>query len=302
MPFGSDIRIIGGPGGSEEEMVGAAHASKTDTLNRLALFAHHKDGTHDAQLLPVMCQCRLTKDGSNTKFAPIGIGNLVPIKDSDGWFLRQIASAGITLAVTGLSVDTFYRIYAFDSSGTVTLEASTTGTAIDTDTGVRIKSGDATRTFVGIAYTDNPLAWTDSATERWVRSFYNRLPLLGADLFTSDFTTTSTTYVASGLQISAVIFDSESIDLLAWGAAKLSGTQDIQIGLSEDSTTVALAASESNWRYITNESEIAMINRTIISPSEGKHDYRVIAKQTTGATLTMIGSSGYKFNVESLGV
>lgn len=32
-----------------EEMVGAGHATKSDTLNRLALVEHNNDGTHNSQ-------------------------------------------------------------------------------------------------------------------------------------------------------------------------------------------------------------------------------------------------------------
>lgn len=70
-------------------------------------------------------------------------------------------------------IGTVRYIYAFMSGATMTLEASTTTHATDAATGVEIKSGDATRTLVGMAF-DSSTAWVDSSTQRFVRSWFNR--------------------------------------------------------------------------------------------------------------------------------
>ena len=73
-------------------------------------------------------------------------GNLIWINGA----LETIPDAGVTLAPTGNAANTLYYIYAYMSGSTMMLEYSTTGYAVQTGTGVRIKTGDATRTFVGL--------------------------------------------------------------------------------------------------------------------------------------------------------
>jgi hypothetical protein len=129
---------------------------------------------------------RLTKSGSNLLFSPFN-GNLISINGN----FEEIPDAGVTLGVGGLSASTTYRIYAFMSAGTLTLEASTTVHATQAGTGIEIKSGDATRTLVGMARTNGSTAWEDSATKRLVLSWFNRRAIHGRNGFAADRTTAS---------------------------------------------------------------------------------------------------------------
>lgn len=74
---------------------------------------------------------------------------------------------------TGTVVAVYY-IYAFLSAGAMTLEASFTGYTIDTATGMPLKTGDTTRTLVGMAAIDTGPAWIDTSIKRYVRSYFNR--------------------------------------------------------------------------------------------------------------------------------
>jgi len=113
-------------------------------------------------------QCLLAKSGSNLVLSPYN-GNRLIINGVQ----QVVPNAGVTLAPTGLSATTLYYIYAYMVSTTMTLEASTTTHARDTTTGVEIKSGDATRTLVGMAYVKTAATFADSATQRFVRSWFN---------------------------------------------------------------------------------------------------------------------------------
>jgi hypothetical protein len=57
-------------------------------------------------------------------------------------------------AGTSLAASTTYYIYLWNNSGTWVLDASTTGHATDSTTGIEIKSGANTRTLVGMIHTD----------------------------------------------------------------------------------------------------------------------------------------------------
>ena len=97
-------------------------------------------------------QCRLDFTNTTTLTLSRYQGAYLPLKISGNWEAKLIPSGGVTLANTGLTAATKYNIYAYDNAGTLTLEASTTAHAVDSDTGVRIKNGDASRTLVGLAY------------------------------------------------------------------------------------------------------------------------------------------------------
>src|SRR6202022_3277170 len=114
-------------------------------------------------------QCRLTLSGSNLLLSPRN-GNKLII---NGWH-EVVPDAGVTLAPTGLTAGTFYYIYAFMNVGSMTLEASTTTHPTQAGTGGELKSGDATRTLVGAAFTDTGPAWADTFAKCWVLSWFNR--------------------------------------------------------------------------------------------------------------------------------
>lgn len=117
-------------------------------------------------------QCRLTYSSTTSLLLKPYQGNQIWVNGA----YRTIPSAGVSLANTGLTTATLYYIYAFMSGSTLTLEAVTTGHATDSTYGHEIKSGDATRTLVGMAYMadGSPGTFADSTTFRGVASWFNR--------------------------------------------------------------------------------------------------------------------------------
>lgn len=119
-------------------------------------------------------QCRLdfvsTTELTLSRFQ----GKWLSVKVGSDWIAHEIPSAGVDLANTGLAANTDHYVYAFDSGGTLTLEASTTGYAVDADTGVKIKSGDATRTLVGFARTGAGTPGVFQAQGLGTLSLFNR--------------------------------------------------------------------------------------------------------------------------------
>lgn len=110
---------------------------------------------------PIPGQVQFSISAANTaKLIPIGIGSCLPLhlQSSGEWVCYHVPSAGITGAVTGgLSATTVYNCYAFNSAATafpysISFECNATATALNE--GYSVKSGDATRTFIGTATTD----------------------------------------------------------------------------------------------------------------------------------------------------
>ena len=87
---------------------------------------------------------------------------------------REIPSAGVTLPSAGLSATTMYYVYAYMNGSTMALEASQTGYATDTETGVVIRNNDSSKTLVGLIYCKTAATFADSSSQRFVASYFNR--------------------------------------------------------------------------------------------------------------------------------
>jgi len=101
---------------------------------------------------------RLDRDSATV--ISLGVGQ-IPLKVSGVWMMRRLTAA-VTTSNGGLSASTLYYVYAADSSGTI-LEFSTTAPTTDTTFGVRIKTGDATRTLVGRVVTTSASQFVNDA-------------------------------------------------------------------------------------------------------------------------------------------
>ena len=149
--------FTGTVGGITATMVGLGNVDNTSDANkpvstaqRAAILAAAPAG-----------QCYLQITGANLELIPMG-GSVININGA-----LYTLPASTTLAATGAAALTAYYIYAYMVSTTITLERSTTGYTVNSS-GVPQKTGDATRTLVGQAYTNGASAWA------FVLSYWNR--------------------------------------------------------------------------------------------------------------------------------
>lgn len=182
-------------------------------------------------------QCRLLKSGADIKLVPYN-GNRLRING----LLEAVPDAGVTLAPTGLTPDTLYYIYAWMDAGVMTLEASATAHAISTLTGnkgTEIKSGDNTRSLVGMVRPVTGPAFSDTATRRFARSWFNRVRLRGRNTFTADRTTTSTSFVElnSEIRCEFLVWADELVEAIFMGHCFNSGANFTRSSIGVDGTT-----------------------------------------------------------------
>lgn len=233
--------------------------------------------------LAVHGQCRLTKSGANLLLSRYNGTKLVINGTS-----QTIPAAGVTLAPTSLAANTTYYIYAYMNSGTMTLEASVTGHATDAATGVEIKSGDATRTLVGMARTIVGPAWEDSNSQRFVISWFNRRGIKGFAGLSTDRTNTSTTFVEvnSEIRVGFLTWSDESVEASTTGGwwNNPGNTQYAAIGVD------GVTSRSGNIMMDPSTNEISPLAiSTAIDVSEGYH-YVTLAGRVTGGTGTFIGT------------
>jgi hypothetical protein len=270
-------------------MIADANVTKTKIEN----IAHGKilarlsasAGVVEEAIIP-FGQCRLTKSGTTLLLSPLR-GNLLTVNS----LAETIPDSGPTLSTSGLSSSTLYYIYAFMNSGTMTLEASVTGYATQAGTGVTIKSGDVTRTLVGMARTDGSTAWTDSATQRFVRSYFNDPGIALLNSFSADRTQTSVSYVEinSEIRCEFLVWAGETIQLQSNGQINSAAPNaNAQTSLGIDGTTAEDTLSDSNaFSNNTDQGFSTSLFKTGLT--EGYHYATVIGKSSLGA-ITYRGS------------
>jgi hypothetical protein len=229
-------------------------------------------------------QCQLTKSGSNLLLLPFD-GNKLTINS----VAESVPDAGVTLAPGVVPTSNLEYIYAYMSGATMTLEYSTTAYATQVGTGLKIKSGDATRTLVGMAYATAGPVWVDSTSQRFVRSWYNDPGINLLNSFSANRTATSGTYaeVNSEIRIEFLIWTGENIYLAAngYGTNDANGTIAASIGI--DGATAEDVMVQSNTGTNTSSGFSVPIWKSGLS--EGYH-YATFVSKTTGGTTTFLGS------------
>lgn len=178
------------------------------------------DGGVAFTTLPAVGQCRLQYiSATQVRLVPFQ-GNLLTI----GLVNRLIPSAGVNLAATGLVANTTYLIYAYMNGTTMTLEASTTTHVVDATTGIEVKSGDSSRTLVGMVRILATAAnFVSSTTARLVISWFNRrtLGMRATSGVSANWSSTTPVELNQGYRC----------NFLTWG------DEDVQVGLSGSTST-----------------------------------------------------------------
>jgi hypothetical protein len=223
----------------------------------------------------------LEKDGDDLVLSPYG-GNKLTINGVN----YTIPSGGVSLAASGLTPSTRYLIYAYMNSGTMTLEASTTAHATDTNTGIEIKSGDASRTLVGQARIITGPAWQDSSSQRFVRSWANRVKPRVSAVFTADRSTSSSSLgeLNSEIRNEFLLWADESVQasFSGWGDNASAASNIIKITMDGTSTELARTGSG-----LTSSANYSMAGPG--GGTEGYH-YVTVAASTTTGTFRIFGT------------
>jgi hypothetical protein len=136
-----------------------------------------------------------------------------------------LANTGVFVngvAGQSLAASTVYYVYAFNNSGTITADFSTTGHATSTtagNEGTEIKSGDNTRSLIGMIRTNASAQFADSLTQRFVTNWFNRGNLLLTGANTAGASTGSTTAIelTSAARVEFLVWSGEGVFAGAFG-------------------------------------------------------------------------------------
>jgi hypothetical protein len=228
-------------------------------------------------------RCRLTKAGANLLLAPFN-GTTLLINSA----IETIPDAGVTLAATGLLANTTYYVYAFMAAGVMTLEAVPTGHSAQAATGVRIKTGDATRTLVGMIRIGAVAAtFVDSATQRFVVSYFNRRPIGGENRLTANRTTASVSptfaEIHTEIRCEVLTWGDEAVRASASGRVSNSAISVTWSAIGFDGTVPEAPGSASE--VTAGSGVISMPIGVTVHKSglvEGYHDVRLLGSVSAG--------------------
>ncbi len=212
--FDDDVTVGGGLYVTGAATAGSLAVTGTTTVQGLNVW------------IPATCEGRLTLTsgtpvttsdvtGAGTLYFTPYIGDRVALYDGSNWKLYSFTERSLSLSI---SASTLYYIYLYDSSGTLTLEASTT--AYTTQDSVRVKSGTTTKRFLGWVYASGSNTTEDSVTKRYVVNWMNAVrrslficPAYSNGGTQTNYTTTSTTFTeANGSGNGTVRFVSNGVD------------------------------------------------------------------------------------------
>lgn len=225
-------------------------------------------------------------------FAPYK-GNRIYLYDGTRWRLYSFSELSLSLGTLTNALP--YDVFIYDNSGTLTLESlawtngTTRATDLATQNGVYVKSGDATRRYLGTFYTSSTTTTEDSASKRFVWNYYNRVPRKLKKTETTDSWTYGTAAYralnnSTANRVEVVVgVDEAFIDLEAMVMAISSANEWASIGIDEDGTT----GNDSDITGLTYNDGWGEIHSRLAKHvgAIGYHYYQVTEAAGSGTTI-----------------
>jgi len=256
--------------------------------------------------VPVSFSDQLAK--TNLYFTPY-MGNGIALFVSSQWVYRSFSE--ITESLSGLTTGKPYDVFAFDNAGTVDIELlvwtndTTRATALALQNGIHVKSGDATRRYLGTIYTSATGQCEDSLKKRYVWNMYNRR-LRGMAVYeATDSWAYSITTIrqANGSALNQLDFvrglDEEEIS--AKISVMMSGTAGalMKVFFGLDVTNAKVAGSIAGNGNASSGGFFQMIALYDDLPGVGRHILTWLESSTATGTNTFFGDAGVPSAVQS---
>jgi len=191
------------------------------------------------------------------------VGNHIALYTSGAWVMRT--SAQFSLALGTLTSGRPYDVFCYDNSGVPTLEfliwtsITVRATALAYQDGVLVKSGDATRRYLGTFTPNTTTQVSDNATNRNLSNYYNRVcKKMSATVGATGYTyTTATWRQANGgaleqLQFTVGVAEDVIPVSVSANAANSSATIEVAVGIGVDSTSSPSATTPKSYTGAAN--------------------------------------------------
>jgi hypothetical protein len=185
----------------------------TETLTNKTLTSPVINGTITGSAAPKINDFRLTLTtgvpvtqsdvtSSTSIFLTPYNGNGISLYNGTTWELLN--SAQVSLALSGLTSNRPYDVFAYNNAGTLTLEIlawtsdTARATALVSQDGVLVRSGSLTRRYLGTFYATGATTTADTTSTRYLWNYYNRaIRGLYAGISTASYTYSTATWRAA---------------------------------------------------------------------------------------------------------
>lgn len=239
---------------------------------------------------------------TNVYYTPY-VGNKIALYVGSAWVLRTFTE--ITHALGTVTNARPYDFFAYDNAGAVAIEKlawtndTTRATGLARQDGVLVKSGDATRRYIGTIYTTSTTTTADAETGRYVWNYYNRVTrqMRAFDSTATWNYTTATTRQANANtnnQLNFVVGVSEdAVDATVVACAQNSSAGvDVQASIGYDSTSVnSTSGTGQVMTCSVANAKILMSQQWRDIPSAGRHFLAWLEWSTATGTTTWRGGN-----------
>lgn len=231
--------------------------------------------------------------GAQLQFTSATVLTLAPKNGGLLWVngFNYVVPASLTVTNGGLGANTPYYVYAAISGGVMVLDApSTTGYALAAN-GMPQKSGDPTRTLVGMVQTNGSSQFVQQDGSWQVISYFQRALQRSRTQFSTDRTTNSGTFVEINTEIrnSFLVWAGENVEFHTDGSFSCAANQTAATQISFDG-----GATEQESVAVANNSGTnrgaCAINGVKKGLAEGLH-YATLFGATGAGTGTWSGSN-----------
>lgn len=196
--------------------------------------------------------------GATTIYCAPYKGNQIALYDGSAWNIRS--SAQFSLALGTLTSGKPYDVFCYDNGGVPTLEFTvwtndtTRATALAYQDGVLVKSGTATRRYLGTFYTTATTTTEDSASKRYLWNYYHRVSRF---LRRNDSTATWTYATGSFRQANnAAANQVETVTGVAEDAVFFQARSTTSISASTAATAAGIGIDSTSTDSATNASTV----------------------------------------------
>lgn len=235
--------------------------------------------------------------GATTLYYVPYVGRMISLYDGERWMPVVYTEKSITLVGTTASKP--YDVFGYLSAGTLALEllvwtnGTTRATALAYQDGRLVKSGAATRLYLGTIYVNSSGGQTDdSAAKRNVWNYYNRMMR-----YIYTYEATNHTYATASFRL--------------WNNSTTNNNREFTIGVAENSVTIGLYVSGATFdtahpwyvgvSYDATNATLdtpARVSSTVATlmelgatinhvPGIGNHYYAVVEYATAGQNATL---------------
>ncbi|WP_241123034.1 hypothetical protein [Achromobacter xylosoxidans] len=241
-------------------------------------------------------QCRLTvASPTSLTLLPFN-GNQIIV----GGYARQIPLAGVSISNSGLPANSLRYVYAYSSSGAVALELSATGHTVG-PYGLEVKSGDSSRSLVGMIYTTASSQFADNYTQRFCANWFNRRLRAGVATLLTDtnFSTVTSSEITANLRVSALYWsDSGACSLIANGSVSNNTTGGIA-GFGGRLNGGAFGTEARSTFYTAGSYECLVSASHTEGIAEGLITATVYGYVSAGSVATLYGGATVNLTVNS---